>query len=316
MNGEPMEIIEATAITKTIEASGLVPTSAKALTEAFEPIFEQARAMVAKSANINVTDATQVSEMKAARAARSELKTTRIACDKLRESLKKDSLNYGRAVQSAYNLIAAIIEPEEARLETCEKFAERAEAARQEGLRKSRTEALAPYGIDTSIYPLGIMKDDAFSQLLNGTRLAYEAKIAAAKKAEDDRIAKEKADAEERAQIKAENDRLRQEAEAERRQAAEVLRKNNEARLAAEAKVKAEADAKAKAEADAARAAKKAAAAPDAQKLRELARAVRAMTMPTVTSPEAKSLVEVVGVWFNKLADKIEEETAKLGGAA
>jgi colicin import membrane protein len=350
-------------IVKVIEESGLVPTSADALRLAFEPIFDKARALVAESAEIVVTDATQVSAMKAAKAHRLVLMKHRVACDKLRKDLKEDSLNYGRAVQSAYNVIASIIEPEEARLEEAEKFAERAEAARQEGLRKSRTEALAPYAIDASIYPLGTMTDAAFGQLLEGTRLAHEARIEAAKKAEEDRIAREKADAEERARVKAENEKLRAEAEAreaearaerlrlqaladverqkaaaameaekekarkereaseaaakaEREKAAAEIRKANEARAAAEAKVKAEAEAKAKAEAEAAKAVKKAAAAPDAEKLRVLADAFRQVHMPRVSSPEAEAFIQQILTWREALAGRIIEGANKIGGAA
>lgn len=339
-------------IVKVIEESGLVPTSADALRLAFEPIFDKARALVAESAEIVVTDATQVSAMKAAKAHRIVLKNHRVACDKLRRELKEDSLNYGRAVQSAYNVIASIIEPEEARLEEAEKFAERAEAARQEGLRKSRTEALSPYAIDASIYPLGTMTDAAFGQLLEGTRLAHEARIEAAKKAEEDRVAREKADAEERARVKAENEKLRAEqekahreheaekarliaeqrereeharkeleaseaaAKAEREKAAAEIRKANEARAAAEAKVKAEAEAKAKAERAAALVAKKAAAAPDAEKIHALAVSIMGIAIPEMTTDDGREFV----AWFadarDRFAAAIELKAKSIGGAA
>lgn len=336
------------AITKLLQGADLTAESVTQLEAAFQPLLANAEDLVAKSAHIAVTDATQVTEMKQARAARLALKDVRVAVENVRKTLKADSLNRGRLIDAIAKALTAPIEPEEARLEACEKFAERAEAARQEALRKSRTEALAPYAIDSSIYPLGSMKEDAFAQLLEGTRLAHEAKIEAARKAEEDRVAREKAEAEERARIKAENDRLRAEkeaadraaqaerekaakeraeaeeaarkerlrlqaiADAERQKAAEELCKANEAREAAEAKIKADAAAKAKAEADAACAAKKAAAAPDADKLMALARAFRAVAIPDVTTAEAKAVMVLIRDWQGKLAARIEQEASKL----
>lgn len=232
-----MTTTTSSTLERTIEESGLVPTSATALQQAFEPIFEKARDLVAKSAGIVVTDATQVTAMKDARVHRLALKDVRVACNKLREELKRDSLNYGKAVQGVYNLIAGIIEPEEARLEEAEKFAERAEAARQEATRKARAEALAPFCANVTIYPLGTMTDAAFAELLGGLQAAHEKRIADAKKAEEDRISREKAEAEERARIKDENDRLR--AEAEAREAAAKAEREKAAKELAESQAKA-----------------------------------------------------------------------------
>lgn len=86
------------------------------------------------------------------------------------------------------------------------------------------------------------MSDDSFESFANGLKATYEAKIEAERKAEEDRIAKEKADQEAREQQRVENERLKAEAE-KREKEIEAERKVNEQKLADErAKAKAEAE--------------------------------------------------------------------------
>lgn len=98
------------------------------------------------------------------------------------------------------------------------------------------------------------MSDESFDSFLSGLKTTYDAKIEAERKAEEERIAKEKAEAEERERVKAENERLKLEAEAKEKQLAEERAKAEAERKAMEAKaakLKAEADAKLKAEKEA-----------------------------------------------------------------
>jgi len=99
----------------------------------------------------------------------------------------------------------------EDKLLNAEKFFENQERDRLEKLRVDRLLMLKPY---TEIEPLalGHMEPAVFDNYLAGVKLAYEAKIAAEKKAEEDRIAREKADAAERERIRLENIRLQKEA--------------------------------------------------------------------------------------------------------
>jgi len=63
------------------------------------------------------------------------------------------------------------------------------EVERKAATRESRETLLAPYGVDTTLYKLGDMPEATFQQLLDNSRTAYEAKLAAEAKAEVDRIA-------------------------------------------------------------------------------------------------------------------------------
>ena len=229
--------------------AGLEPETAKGLLDTFRPLFSQANELCSMAANLTVTDATQVTEIKQARAIRLELRAVRIEAEKKRKLLKEDSLRRGKAIDGVYHVLEYAVVPVEERLLAMEEFAERAEATRKAAIKQTREEALRPYGVDTTFINLGDMNDAQFASLLESTRLAHEAKLAAAKKAEEERIAREKAEAAERARVRLENERLRQEAEAREKEMAAERERAAKEKAALEEKArqeKADADRKAK----------------------------------------------------------------------
>jgi hypothetical protein len=331
------EVIEAPSqLAKIVEQNGIAATNARTLVETFQPYFGRADELCAAAVSVKVTDATQVSEIKKSRELRLQIKALRVEAEKSRKTLKEDSLRMGKAIDGINNVLLLQIEPVEKHLEDQEKFAERAEAARKEQLRIARSAALAPYLPDQTAYALGEMTEPAFAQLLEGSRLAHEAKIAAEKKAEADRIAAEEARKAEEARIRAENERLRQEkeaaeaearkerAEAEKKakEAEEKARKEREAieaeaRKEREARERIEAENRAREEAEAKRVAaeaaqkRKAEAAPDKAKLTAFAAHVRTMDLPNVKAPEATAIVKQINTTLNELAKWIDAEAAK-----
>jgi colicin import membrane protein len=192
---------------------GLEKETQQTLLENFTPLFNQAKEWEAKAKKLVVTDATQLTEMKQAREARLALKDIRVSADKVRKNLKEDALRYGKAVQGVYNVIEYLIAPIEQHLQEQEDFAKIAEAKRKEALKNSRIELLSPYQIQTDFYDLANMPEDAFQQLLKNTIRSHEEEIAAKRKEEEERIAKEEAELKERERIRQENERLRKEAE-------------------------------------------------------------------------------------------------------
>lgn len=84
------------------------------------------------------------------------------------------------------------------------------------------------------------MSDESFSLFVAGIEKQYNDRIKAERKAEEERIAKEKAEAEERERIRIENERLKAEAEAKERQLAEERAKAEAERKAIEEKVRKE----------------------------------------------------------------------------
>jgi hypothetical protein len=218
-----------------IKQEGLEPASAQEVLSLFSPVFAQAKNLCRDAEAINVTDATQVTQIKQARALRLLLRGIRVEADKIRKKLKEDSLRRGKAIQGVYNIIEYAIAPVEERLLEHEKFAERAEAARIAKAKEEREAQLSAYVADLSFYRLGEMSEEAWKQLLSGAKAAHEARISAEVKAEQERIAQAMAEAEERERVRQENERLKR--EVSEREAA--LRAEREA---AEAKARAEAE--------------------------------------------------------------------------
>ena len=120
-------------------------------------------------------------------------------------------------------------------------FVKRFEAEQKELRTQKRINEVSKYA-EINRIEFEAMSNESFDSFLSGLKSTYEAKIEAERKAEEERIAKEKADAEAREQQRLENERLKAEAE-KREKEIEVERKANEQKLEEErAKSKAEAD--------------------------------------------------------------------------
>lgn len=352
------EDIPADALSVVVDAHLAEPT-AIGLIDSFRGSFAAARPLIEQAKKLAVTDATQVTEIKAARILRLKLRDIRCEADATRKALKENSQREGNAIQGVFNILKFLIEPVEEKLQAAEAFAERAEAARKTKLKAEREEALRPYAVNTAFYVLGDMPEGDFAALLASARTAYEAQQAAAAKAETDRLAKIEADKIERAGLEEENARLREqkrradEAAAIQQRAADAqaarLKKESDTRLAAErraadekarvaaetartereaveatarkereARYEAEAALKKKeaeaAQAVAAEAAKvrKAARAPDADKLRAFAGSIRSLELPNLTTPEGKDLTPVLAEQITKFAAWVDAKAAQL----
>lgn len=284
---------------------GLEPAAKSSLELAFAGFFQRAREFSAKAKTIT--------DPKQARALRLEIKSDRVATEKVRKSLKEDSLRMGKAIDGANNIYLALVAPIEQELDDIEKAEERAEAARIEALREERAETLDSLGHVSHGLNLGTMTEESWKEYLQQAKDVYELREARKKREAEEAAAELTRQEEEREAARLEAIRLREEAEAnaaaakaerdaieaeaaeERRKALEAAALAAKEKAAAEAeaqrlrdaeaaRVKAEkdaADAKAKAEALAAR---KAAAAPDKAKIAVYAETIKALGIPSLTA--------------------------------
>lgn len=316
------------------EIKGLDTSRTEAVVSLFKPLWEQAQSLVSQSATINVTDATQVTEMRKARDARLALKKVRVEAENHRKEQKEAALREGKAIDDIARNIKAIIEPEESRLEECEKFAERAEAARKAKLLQERTDALSAIGAATIGYSLGEMPEAEWSVLLRSKTEAIENAKREAREAEEKKRKEEAEREAERVKLREENARLERErkeaderARAERaeieRQAAEERREleakakierekaEAERRAAVDAQRKAEAELaekrleEQKAKAEAERERKRMAAAPDKEKATEYLKAVVSVVVPTLDNTIAQAQIKRAMAEFNGQLNKI-----------
>lgn len=192
------------------------------------------------------------------------------------------------------------------------------------------------------------MTDEVFEIFYAGIEKAYNDRIEAEKKAEAERIAKEKAEAEERERIRKENERLKAEAEriekereAERKKQAEILAKQQaeakeKARIEAEKQAKIQAELKAKAEAERKEkeriekelqaqkeekeriererieAEKKAKNAPEKEKLLSFSEKIKNLQRPEINTDDAKKIIANVNILLDKVVNYINENSEKL----
>lgn len=194
-----------------------------------------------------VAKASDITDPKEARKLRLEIKALRVAAEKTRKGLKDGLLVKGRAIDDANKALVAYIDPAEKALDDIEKAEERAEAARLEALRTDRLDALFEFDHNTHGLDLSTLSEEDWAIYYEDAKAIYEARKAREAKAEEERIAKERADQEERERLAAENARLK--AEAEEREAQAKIEREAAEKLRAEAEAKAKAE-REKAEAD------------------------------------------------------------------
>ena len=235
---------------------------------------------------------------KAARTLRLALKDIRVSAEKTRKSLKEDSLRRGKAIDGINAILEIQLLPIEKAMEDIEKAEEIAEAKRKEALKADRIAELSPFA-DPTFYDLGGMPSVQYAELLSGAKAAHAAKIAAAEKAEADRIAAEKAAAEAEAKRLAEERAERERMREENARLAAVAAKEREERLEAERVAAAE---RAKIEAQAA--IEREAARKEREEAARLAAAERKKREEAEAELLAKQKAEADKIVAQKAADK------------
>lgn len=255
MNTE-LEVMPAEVRTVSTELSAPAD-KALVLFSPFQKPFAAAAELLAKESE--ATDA------KSARELRLKMVKARTAITATKDEAKADIKLAGNIIDWYHNKGRDQLAAAEARLREIEEAEERKEAARKAALKAERTAELSAYGVDCQFYQLGEMPDEGYRQLLESSKVAFEARKAAeakaaeeariaAEKAEQERKAKEAAELAERERIKAENARLQAEKQAaekaakmEREKAEAAARKAAEEKAAIEARAKAEREAAAEA---------------------------------------------------------------------
>lgn len=299
-------------LTQIIEKSGLEPAQSKPLLDSFGGFFVEAHKLVTKAKAIKVTSEDQVEEMSQAREIRLELKRVRIEAEKTKVTLKEGYLRGGNAVQDIYNDIRDIIKPEEDRLEEQEKFIELQQETRRAKEVQARIEELSNYVPDVSVYNLNQMSKETFDKLLEKSKQDYLLAQEAEKQAETERIAKEKADIEERKKIEAENEKLKKEAEEREK----VLLEERRAKEAAENKIRLEREAMEKAKADEEEKKKQAQIAPDIEKMRAIYRLIAGIVVgidnTSFSFPETHTIADETIKDLRNVMDNLAERMKKI----
>lgn len=211
-----------------VKQSGLEKAELYAAT--FAPFMVTVKELSDKAATINKVEPS-VLDAKLAREVRLAMVKNRTATGKQKDLSKATVLAEGNLIQNLHNVVINISTLVEADLEAVEKYAENKEKERKAALAVERAAMFEPYGTDLTGYNLGDMAENVFADLLESQKLLYEKRIADAAAAEAKRIADEKAELERQAALKAENERLKAEAdkaaaelEAERKETARLAK--------------------------------------------------------------------------------------------
>jgi hypothetical protein len=272
---------------------GLDSTKAQEIEAMFKPMLEK---MTALETEYNEVLKLEISPetCQSAKELRLKYVKVRTATAEIHKQLKEFYLKGGRFVDGWKNAQLFASQQIEDTLKKIETHYEIIEAERKAKLKEERTALIQPYVEDVNTFMLQEMTEEAFQILLKGTEMQYKARIEAEKKAEEERIAKEKADVEERMRIKADNERLEKEA----------------TRLAAE--IKAKEDAEREAERKKKTEERKAKNAPDKEKLLTFMQSINDLARPEVKSIEAADIASKANIKLVEISNFIRDNANKL----
>jgi colicin import membrane protein len=240
-------------LTKIVTDSGLQLNEGEQIKQSYLPYFEQLAEIKHQAAKIDFENPSEIDEG-IARQLRLKTVKIRTGSESIKDDRKRIHTLKANLEQSAWNLIKSTCLLEEENFLQVEKRREMLEKQRINDLRQTRLSTLASLGLETDVsLGLGILTDEEFDAHRDGLLNAKEEKEKAEAKAEADRIAKERKEAQEREKIRLENERLKKEAAKrekelaqERAAADKKLAEARKEQEAAEKKLQAE---KAKAEA-------------------------------------------------------------------
>lgn len=296
-----------------VRTSGLELTEAQTIASKYATFFERIAEKESQVQKLEKGNALHVDMAK-----RIRIDLGRI-CSEIELQKKKDKeavLIRGRFVDGLFNAANGYGRLTQETAKEIEDHFDRMEAERIAKLKSKRIEILAPHVDNPGIFGVEHMSQEAFENLVEGQKLARQARLEAEQKAEQERIEREKAEAAERERIRIENERLKAEAEAREKE----IEAEREAAAKEQARIQAEAEAKLKAEREAREkveseiqaakiaeqkrieaeqlAAKKAASAPDKDKLTAW---VKSITPPSfdIKDEEVKVISDEIAAKLN-----------------
>jgi hypothetical protein len=209
------------------ELSTLEPSKAKQIKEVFEPMVKMLESFESDYNDVVSRDITPATCSMAKRL-RLDILKVRTSADKVRKEQKEEYLRAGNAIQGVYNILAYAVTDKENKLKEIETYYERIEAERIEKLAQDREIELDKYEATHEGVDLGNMTESVWNNFIAGVKANYQALKEAERKAEEERIAREKREKEEQERIRKENEKLRLEA-AKREKELEEERKKAEA---------------------------------------------------------------------------------------
>lgn len=205
---------------------GLEEKKATEISNMFKPMLDK---MVELETEFNEVSALEISKDACLKAHRLRQKYVKVRTGTaaIHKELKAFYLQGGRFVDGWKNAQLMASQGIEEKLSNIEQHYETLERERIDAIRVSRKAALLKYNPDFIPENLGAMDGGVWDNYIKGVELAYNSAIEEARKIEAERVAKEKAEADERERIRKENEQLRKEA-IERDEIAKIEREKRE----------------------------------------------------------------------------------------
>lgn len=264
-------------------------------------VFEGVSNMREQLDSVEVKDEGDVRGMKQAGAIRLEVKRVRLSAEKVfdakRAEVQQKMLGFKTEDQlwlKAKQTMQILTKEIEENAKWKEDTKKRHEAEQLELRTQQREFAISKLGVEISRSDFEAMSDEAFAIFYQGLVEQNKKQIEEEQRAEAERLAKEAQERAEKERLEAENRRLREEAQERARKEAE---EQNRIRMEEEAKRKAEA---------------RLAAAPDKEKLEQLAFVFECVPMPLLSTAEGQDLIRKVIILQGKLVDFIKTNSANL----
>jgi len=173
---------------------------------------------------------------------RKKLVKVRTGIADIHKTEKAFYLASGKYIDALKNKLTLPVEQMEAKLTEIEDYFENLEKERIKQLNDSRIALVAPYVDDATNLKLSDMEEDVFAAYLLTKKNAYDAKVAEAKRIEEERLAAIEAEKVEQERIRKENEALKAEADRKAKELEEERRIAAEKQKAIEDAAKAEAD--------------------------------------------------------------------------
>lgn len=175
----------------TSELEGLEASKAQQIEAVFAPMVKMLKEFEGAYDDIVAQEITE-DLCKKAKRLRLDIAKIRTSADKERKAQKAEYLRAGNAIQGVYNILKFAVEEKEGKLKDIENHFENLEKERIAELQIERAEELEQYEVEVIPENLGAMADDVWNNFITGTKVNYENQKEAERKAEEERLEKER----------------------------------------------------------------------------------------------------------------------------
>jgi hypothetical protein len=200
---------------------GVEESKATQIAEQFKPMLEKMIELETEYNDVVALDINDPMTTFKAKELRLKYVKVRTGTAEIHKQQKEFYLKAGKFIDGWKNAQLFASEGIETRLKEIENHYEIQQQKIRDELAAKRTAELLQYEFDGSQMNLGTMEPTIWENFLQGTKLGFEAKKAEEKRLAEEKAAKEKAEAEEKQRLAAENAKLKAEAEAKEKQLAE-----------------------------------------------------------------------------------------------